>query len=138
MASRIANLAPPGSLLKVHRQPEPRKPTRTPRERDEKHLAAIRLLPCLNCEAAGPSEAAHVQMTSAAMGKRPGGMGQKRDDRWTLPLCARCHTEQHRIGEAAFWHEAGINPILAAHALWIASPDPVAMLQAWRKIVRDR
>jgi hypothetical protein len=139
MASRLSNLAPPGSLLKVARPVErPRKSIRSPRERNDKHLAAIRLLPCLSCEGVDRIEAAHVQMTSAAMGKRPGGIGHKRDDCWTLPLCSRCHTKQHRLGEQAFWSEIGINPILAAHALWIASPDPAAMLQAWRKIVASR
>lgn len=62
------------------------------------HLAFIRSLPCCRC-GRSPSQAAHVRMGTG------GGMGMKPDDRYTVPLCADHHREQHQVGEKAFWGE---------------------------------
>ena len=32
-----------------------------------------------------------------------GGTSLKPSDNYTVPLCHKCHQEQHRIGELAFW-----------------------------------
>lgn len=86
-----------------------------------KHLAFVRLLPCIACGAAAPSEAAHVRIGT------DGGSGLRPSDRYALPLCTSrpgregCHARQHRIGERTFWAKARINPLAAADALWVIS-----------------
>ena len=55
--------------------------------RDSKRLAAVRKLPCADCRHPPPSQAAHSNFSEH--GK---GMGIKADDRYTVPLCYRCHT----------------------------------------------
>lgn len=108
---------------------------RHPRERDAAHLSAIRKLPCLGCGTDGKSEAAHLRAACAEHGKRETGIGEKPDDRWTLPLCYVCHRTgpgaQHAQGELAFWEEKGIDPFEVAQALSEASPD----LEIMRAIV---
>lgn len=32
-----------------------------------------------------------------------GGTSLKPSDNYTVPLCHKCHQEQHQIGELAFW-----------------------------------
>lgn len=111
-AGRMPNLAPIGSLLKTPGQPRGKsiagKLGKATREKDERHLALIRQLPCLRC--GGPSEAAHVRMASAAHEKHS-GIGEKPSDMWALPLCHEHHMEQHREGENEFWARLGIDPI---------------------------
>ena len=67
------------------------------RDYDPEYLTFIRSLPCLICRRTNRIEAAHV-------GAR--GLGQKCDDRETIPLCAFHHREgehaHHRIGKK-FW-----------------------------------
>lgn len=41
---------------------------------------------------------------------RPTGMGERPDDRRSLPLCGRCHRNQHKRGEGLFWAGVGIDP----------------------------
>ena len=62
--------------------------------RSPQHLAFIRSLPCLVCGSRRNVEAAHFP------GAR--GMGQKRSDFETGPLCRIHHAEQHRIGWPRF------------------------------------
>jgi hypothetical protein len=46
-------------------------------------------------------------------------LGRKVSDEFTVPLCRGHHREVHRCGdEAAWWGKAGINPTVAARALW--------------------
>ena len=83
---------------------------------DAKRLAFIRTLNCVICNAPPPSEAAHIRMGLA------GGMGMKGPDKWTVPLCHRCHSKQHNekikdgAGEVAFWRdEISVNkPLLVS------------------------
>ena len=49
--------------------------------------ALARTMPCANCDAPGPSQAAHV---------RSRGAGGKDED--VIPLCAKCHRNQHDQG----------------------------------------
>lgn len=69
------------------------------------HLAFIRSLPCLVCGRA-PSEAAHLP------GQR--GMGQKRSDLETGPLCRIHHAQQHLVGWPRFilLHDLDVKEIL--------------------------
>ncbi len=68
MALRIRPVAPFGSLLKGASPPKRRKADlgRAPRERDERHLDAIRDLPCLACGLEGQTEAAHLRCPGRA------------------------------------------------------------------------
>lgn len=49
-------------------------------------------------------------------------MGRKPDDWATVPLCRRCHSEQHSGAEKEFWAVRGIDPLRVAAALALA-PD---------------
>lgn len=71
-------------------------PTRSPQ-----HIAFVRTLPCSVCGRTRGVQAAH------APGSR--GMGQKRSDLETLPLCAAHHEEQHRIGWPRFIQTYGLD-----------------------------
>ena len=65
--------------------------------RDRKYLAFIRSHPCCVCRSWIRVEAAHVG---------PRGMGQKSDDRQTIPLCRKhhrgCKLSFHGLGRGAF------------------------------------
>lgn len=78
-----------------------------------KHLAAIRQMECIVCWAPPPNEAAHIRMGLA------GGMAKKPDDSLTVPLCRKCHGEQHTgEGEVAFWrYKLNTNKVLLTAAL---------------------
>jgi len=119
MASRVSPIAKPGSLLKAMR--EAKRPKRPKREMSPPHLALVRRLPCLSCDADPAGEAAHLRL-----GAR-GGTGLKPDDRWTVPLCHRCHMEQHDAGELVFWLRLRLDPIRIAIRLHAASPNIEAM-----------
>lgn len=106
---RVSPVARPGSLLKVERVPK------------RKHLALIRLLPCLACGANPAGEAHHVRMGANS------GMSTKPDDNRTVPLCFACHERAHRIGEVKFWGALAINPITVASRLFTRAPDLAAM-----------
>ena len=89
---------------------------RRPRQRDEKYLRLVRLLPCLRCGKDPCGEAAHLRMT--AVGKSNPGVGAKPSDCWALPLDHRCHMVSHTRGESVFWDGMGINPITLAKELY--------------------
>ena len=82
---------------------------RQPRVKDPKRLAAVQLMPCCICGATDV-EAAHIRMGSIEHGKRQTGMGERPDDRWTVPLCVAHHREQHTMSERAFWGRYGLDP----------------------------
>ena len=90
------------------------------------HLAFIRKLPCVICGGEGQIEAAHVRMNDASRGKVQ-AVGQKPDDRWTVPLCAYHHRmgpkAQHAMGERQFWELHQIDPLRLAELLFETSPD---------------
>ncbi len=138
--ARIPNYAPPGSLLdkrSKHRRVVPDGPgQREPREVDEGHLAAIRLLCCCRCGRM-PAEAAHIRYGDRAHGERSFGIGEKPHDRRAVPLCAECHRDgrdaQHRNGERKWWRRQGIDPHALAAKLYAVSPDHDAMM----KIVQE-
>ncbi|MBD3817893.1 MAG: hypothetical protein IE912_03125 [Brevundimonas diminuta] len=102
---------------------------RQPRERDNKHLAFIRRLPCVGCTSPGPCDAAHLRAGDLNIGKRPTGKAEKPSDRWTTPLCRDCHTRQHTGAELAFWQALGIDPFDLCQALYAISGDTTAAEQ---------
>lgn len=107
-APRIAR-----TVLRSKRKPDPR--------RASAHLAFVRSLPCLACGASAPSQAAHVRSSG------DGGVGTKPADKFSLPLCPRCHLDdQHRIGELAFYGRLGIDPVDTALRLWTVSGNAEA------------
>lgn len=89
----------------------------------EKHLAAIRKLPCCipGCSVVG-SDAHHLKATGAR------GAGMRSPDKFAVPLC---HFEHHlggveKIGsksELKWFSDKGIEALDLANALWGASPD---------------
>lgn len=90
---------------------------RSPRKTDARHLAFIRMLPCL-VTGRGPVEAAHVRYADLPKGKRYTGKGEKPDDRWAVPLHPEVHREQHSMSERAFWDKQGIDPCAVALQLF--------------------
>jgi hypothetical protein len=96
---------------------------RLPRIHDERHLDFIRSLPCVTCGNNIKTEAAHLRSEELKYGKRSTGMQQKPHDMWTLPLCGRCHSDQHKGNEKTFWEVRGINPCVLALSLFAASGD---------------
>lgn len=96
---------------------------RQPRKKDEKHLEFVRSLPCLVCGDNTSTEAAHVRYGWRKAAKRDVGKSEKPDDKWTLPLCGRCHRTQHDEGERMFWHARVIDPIFVCLALWSVTGD---------------
>ena len=127
---RLTPPDPPGALTKRLVAAHARLKARHTRERAPTYLARVRILPCLACGLEPCGEAAHVRMQSGAFGKH-GGMGLRPDDRWAVPLCAGCHTQdansQHRVGEREFWARIGLNPLLVAERLYAQRADLVAM-----------
>lgn len=99
---------------------------RQPRQVDAKHLAAVRRLPCMICRQS-PCDAAHIRMSDWLHEKSHTGRGQKPDDKWSVPLCHRCHMDQHTRGERVWWEAQRIDPIAVAIELYAVSPDIEAM-----------
>jgi hypothetical protein len=139
MPQQMDRRAPIGSLFK--RPMERARRSRKAREESPTYLALIRQLPCLKCGMEPCGVAAHVRLNSAAHGKRQ-AMGQKPDDKWAVPLCAGCHTQdadaQHKVGEMPFWYAVGINPLLACERLQHAAPDVVAMRAVVFRLIAER
>ena len=87
--------------------PEPR------RLRDRDHLKYVAQQACLVCGRA-PCDPHHLRFTQSP------ALGRKVSDEFTVSLCRGHHRELHRHGdEAAWWGERGIDPTIAARALWL-------------------
>lgn len=92
----------------------------------EKHLAALRLLPCCIsgcCRVAGTVH--HLKATGA----RGGAM--RSPDKYGLPMCEEHHLHGvERAGsrnEISWFTKHGVEPLELAAALWMVSPDKAAM-----------
>ena len=82
------------------------------RYRDREHLRYVTKQPCLIC-GRKPSDPHHLRHL------QPRALGRKASDEFTVPLCRIHHRLVHRVGnEAAWWQDAGIDPIKAARKLW--------------------
>lgn len=99
---------------------------RRPREHDEPHLGFIRGLSCLVCGDNTSTEAAHIRFADRRVAKFNSGMSAKPSDNWTVPLCGRCHREQHQGSEIVFWRMKSIDPTFVSMALFVNSGDSEA------------
>jgi hypothetical protein len=82
------------------------------RYRNKAHLRYVAQQPCLLC-GRKPSDPHHLRFM------QPRALGRKASDEFSVPLCRIHHRLVHRVGnEAAWWKEAGIDPIAVARKLW--------------------
>src|SRR4029450_5293325 len=82
------------------------------RYRNRDHLRFVAQHPCLIC-GRKPSDPHHLRHM------QPTALGRKASDEFAVPLCRIHHRLVHRVGnEAAWWQDAGIDPINAARKLW--------------------
>jgi len=82
------------------------------RYRDRDHLRHVARQPCLIC-GRKPSDPHHLRHL------QPRALGRKASDEFSVPLCRIHHRLVHRVGnEAAWWQDAGIDPIKVARKLW--------------------
>jgi hypothetical protein len=87
--------------------PEPR------RVRDRDHVRHVIKQPCLVC-GRRPSDPHHLRFAQSR------ALARKVSDEFTVPLCRTHHRQVHRCGdEGSWWRNAGIDPLAAAHALWL-------------------
>jgi len=100
---------------------------RRPRIKDAAHLKFIRQLPCLVCGNDIQTEAAHVSYADPKYDKRSRGLGEKADDWAVVPLCGKCHRDQHDCGNEQEWwwtHSFNaIDPLRYTAALYLKSGD---------------
>jgi hypothetical protein len=83
------------------------------RIRDREHVRHVAKQPCLIC-GRNPSDPHHLRFTQTR------ALGRKVSDEFVIPLCRGHHREVHRCGdEAAWWRKAGVDPTIAARALWL-------------------
>ena len=100
--------------------PEPR------RIRDRDHLRFVAKQDCLIC-GRKPSDAHHLRFTQHR------ALGRKASDEFSVPLCRGHHREVHRSGdEVLWWQKVGINPAVAARALWLKSHPLPTSVEALR------
>jgi hypothetical protein len=83
------------------------------RIRDREHVRHVAKQPCLICGRC-PTDPHHLRFAQSR------AFGRKVSDEFTVPLCRGHHREVHRYGdEAAWWQKAGLDPTIAARALWL-------------------
>jgi ERF superfamily len=99
------------------------------RIRDREHVKSVAKQPCLVC-GRRPADAHHLRFVQSP------ALGRKVSDEFTIPLCRGHHREVHRFGdEAAWWKTTGINPTVAARALWLKThPLPGVISTAGSKV----
>lgn len=79
--------------------------------RDRDHLRHVAKQPCLACDRQ-PSESRRLRFAQSR------AMGRKVSDGFTV--CRGHHREVHHRGdEGAWWKKAGLDPTVAARALWL-------------------
>lgn len=108
---------------------------KTPRRHDDRHLDFIRSLPCVTCGDPTATEAAHIRSANRRWGKTHTGMQEKPDDLWTLPLCGRCHRQQHSMNEVQFYQERNLDPWKLALILYGATGNHELaheVIESWR------
>ncbi len=87
----------------------------TRRVRNRAHLLSVASRPCLICEDL-PCHAHHLTFA------QPKGLSIKVSDEFTVPLCAVHHNALHGHGnERNFWHQQGVDPLIMARRLWLAT-----------------
>jgi len=98
--------------------------------KSQKHLRAVRKLPCCICGNTHTVEAHHLR--SLDYGR---GMGLKSGDEWAVPLCKKHHDECHTHGtkmEPTFFASYSVQADLLAEELWSAwESDDSEQLMLW-------
>jgi hypothetical protein len=83
-----------------------------------KHQKFVASFPCVVCGNDTQVQCCHIRSIP-----KLGNVGKGiRDDRFCIPMCFTCHTQQHLIGELEFFEKYNINPILISMKLSIISP----------------
>lgn len=95
---------------------------RDPRQHDKNHLQFVRGLPCCVCGDNTSTEAAHVKKGDPMISK-PSSGSAKPHDKFTVPLCGKCHRSQHAMNEEQWWEIAELDPIKIALAIYSVSGD---------------
>lgn len=94
-----------------------------------RHLALVRLLPCLITGRPGPNDPHHIKSGPA---KDERGVGLKSTDRWVVPLTREMHNAVEDLGsrrEEEWFRAHGIEDVVAvAQDLWAARLDFERML----------
>ncbi len=103
---------------------------RQPRCREPKYLKWVSQFPCAICGYV-PTQVAHIRMGNIERGKRPTGLGEKPDDKFTVPLCVVHHAEQHSANERRWWESKGVDPWALVDRLRAAYED--SFIERWRK-----
>jgi hypothetical protein len=101
-----------------------------PTVRSKKHRMWISTLPCCVCRVEGITQAAHIRTGNGA------GMGLKSGDNHVLPLCIRCHAEQHRYSEKKYWGVWLEDAQTLANVLFVKSGDTdyaIKMIERFQK-----
>ena len=83
-----------------------------------KHQKFVASFPCVVCGNDTEVQCCHIRSIP-----KVGNVGKGiRDDRFCIPMCFTCHTQQHLIGELEFFKKYNINPILISMKLASISP----------------
>jgi hypothetical protein len=83
-----------------------------------KHQKFVASFPCVVCGNDNQVQCCHIRSIP-----KVGNVGKGiRDDRFCIPMCFTCHTQQHLIGELEFFEKYNINPILISMKLASISP----------------
>jgi hypothetical protein len=83
-----------------------------------KHQKFVASFPCVVCGNDTQVQCCHIRSIP-----KVGNVGKGiRDDRFSIPMCFTCHTQQHLIGELEFFEKYNINPILISMKLASISP----------------
>jgi hypothetical protein len=78
-----------------------------------KHQKFVASFPCVVCGNDTQVQCCHIRSIP-----KLGNVGKGiRDDRFCIPMCFTCHTQQHLIGELEFFEKYNINPILISMKL---------------------
>jgi hypothetical protein len=95
------------------------------RVRDREHVRYVAKQSCLICGRI-PSDPHHLRFAQSR------ALGRKVSDEFTVPLCRGHHREVHRCGdEPAWWQKVGLDPTIAARALWLDT-HPVSRVEPCR------
>jgi len=83
-----------------------------------KHQKFVASFPCVVCGNDTQVQCCHIRSIP-----KVGNVGKGiRDDRFCIPMCFACHTQQHLIGELEFFEKYNINPILISMKIASISP----------------
>jgi len=83
-----------------------------------KHQKFVASFPCVVCGNDTQVQCCHIRSIP-----KVGNVGKGiRDDKFCIPMCFTCHTQQHLIGELEFFEKYNINPILISMKIASISP----------------